>query len=173
MVRKIITDASMAASESFDSILHQVKHSCLNFQMQVTPFSAIISLRKSFIKDKSGLPFHVPMIQSHSEATTVLKVNSLETELANYRDKYEKVVEKYDNANKSLNIFEEKIKEQEITIKNLEIVNVNSKAVVDKLNKAFNEKLSKFEKDKKDLVREHNIEVKHWRKELGNMTKNI
>ena len=50
---------------------------------------------------------------------------------------------------------------------------MNSKAVVDKLNKAFNEKLSKFEKDKKDLVREHNIEVKHWRKELGNMTKNI
>ena len=48
---------------------------------------------------------------------------------------------------------------------------MNSKAVVDKLNKAFNEKLSKFEKDKKDLVREHNIEVKHWRKELGNMTK--
>ena len=37
--------------------------------------------------------------------------------------------------------------------------------------KALNEKLSKCEKDKIDILREHNLEVKYWKKELGNMTK--
>ena len=45
---------TMLASQNFNSILEQVQSSCLNFQIQVSPFSAIIHLKKSFIKDKSG-----------------------------------------------------------------------------------------------------------------------
>ena len=54
-----ISHPTMLAKQSFDHILEQVQNSCLNFQMQVSPFSAVVSIKKSFIKDKSG-KFHVP-----------------------------------------------------------------------------------------------------------------
>ena len=44
----------MLVNETFHHILEEVQNSSLNFQLQVSPFSAIISLKKSFIKDKSG-----------------------------------------------------------------------------------------------------------------------
>ena len=44
----------MVAKRSFDSILEQVQASNLNFQLQVSPFSATISLKKTLIKDKFG-----------------------------------------------------------------------------------------------------------------------
>ena len=40
-----------AASLTFDHILETIKNSNLNFHLQQSPFSAIISLKKSSIKD--------------------------------------------------------------------------------------------------------------------------
>jgi hypothetical protein len=47
-------DTAMFAKRSFDSILEQVQASNLNFQLQISPFSATISLKKTLIKDKLG-----------------------------------------------------------------------------------------------------------------------
>ena len=47
-------DTTMLAKNAFDEILELVKTSNLNFQMNVSPFSATISLKKSFIRDKFG-----------------------------------------------------------------------------------------------------------------------
>ena len=44
------------ASNTFDFILEQIKNSSLNFQIQLSPFSAYISLKKSLVKDRSGVP---------------------------------------------------------------------------------------------------------------------
>ena len=44
------------ASNTFDFILEQIKNSSLNFQLQLSPFSAYISLKKSLVKDKNGVP---------------------------------------------------------------------------------------------------------------------
>ena len=52
---------TMLAKQSFDHILEQVQNSCLNFQIQVSPFSAVVSIKKSLIKNKSG-KFHVPTV---------------------------------------------------------------------------------------------------------------
>ena len=46
--------STMLASQTFDNILEEIQNSCLNFQLQISPFSALISLKKSFIKDRSG-----------------------------------------------------------------------------------------------------------------------
>ena len=46
---------TMAASKAFDQILEYVKSSNLNFCMQLSPFSANISIKKTLIKDKSGV----------------------------------------------------------------------------------------------------------------------
>ena len=50
------TDVSpaMLASRSFDNILHQIQTSNLNFYLQLSPFGAHISLKKTLIRDKSG-----------------------------------------------------------------------------------------------------------------------
>ena len=38
----------------FNEILNQIQHSGLNFQLQLSPFGAVISLKKSLVKDKKG-----------------------------------------------------------------------------------------------------------------------
>ena len=49
-----VKNLSMLAVQTFDEILEKVKVSNLNFQVQMSPFSAIICLKKSFIRDRSG-----------------------------------------------------------------------------------------------------------------------
>ena len=46
----------MIASKTFEHIHEQIKSSNLNFHIQLSPFSAQISLKKSLVKDRSGFP---------------------------------------------------------------------------------------------------------------------
>ena len=47
-------DPTMVAAQNFNTILDQ--SSGLNYHLQISPFSALISLKKTLIKDKSGKP---------------------------------------------------------------------------------------------------------------------
>ena len=49
-----ITDLKMAVNETFSSIISEIQLSNLNFSVQITPFSAYITLKKSVIKDQNG-----------------------------------------------------------------------------------------------------------------------
>ena len=49
----------MVAAQTFDSIIQQTITSNLNFQLQMSPFSATISLKKTPIKDRSGTPIYL------------------------------------------------------------------------------------------------------------------
>ena len=51
---------AMVASRTFENILEQIQGSHLNFQIQISPFSALISIKKSLIKYKSGVPLLPP-----------------------------------------------------------------------------------------------------------------
>ena len=53
-------NSTMAASKAFDKILDCVKSSNLNFCLQLSPFSANISVRKTLIKDKAGFYLNPP-----------------------------------------------------------------------------------------------------------------
>ena len=63
----------MAASKAFDKILDCVKSSNLNFCLQLSPFSANISLKKTLVKDKAGFYLTHPensdlsLLQNHDE----------------------------------------------------------------------------------------------------------
>ena len=46
---------AMLASTTFYKILDLIKSSNLNFQLSLSPFSAQISLKKSLVKDRSGM----------------------------------------------------------------------------------------------------------------------
>ena len=72
---------AMAASAMFDSIINQVRSSNLNFQMQMTPFSATIVIKKTLIKDTSG--FHVipSTYKNHEEEMAEQKYKKVFTEI--------------------------------------------------------------------------------------------
>ena len=76
---------AMLASNTFDFILEQIKKSSLNFQIQLSPFSAYISLKKSLVTDKSGVP-QLPRLASgarcYSDRTDLPKV--FEGQVENY-----------------------------------------------------------------------------------------
>ena len=61
--------------------MDQVKSSNLKFQLQQSPFSAVISLKKSFVKDKSGQILTPPkskpdyLLHLESENQALTKVN--------------------------------------------------------------------------------------------------
>ena len=78
---------STAATETFDMLLDCVKKSNLNFCLQLSPFSANISLKKTFVKDKAGVYLGQPPFSTVPISDSLLlqnsdlakKVNDLET----------------------------------------------------------------------------------------------
>ena len=48
------SDVRMLANQKFKDIVAYIQDSNLNYSLKVSPFSAVISLKKSFIKDQSG-----------------------------------------------------------------------------------------------------------------------
>ena len=64
----------MVASRTFDSILQQIQSSNLNFQLQISPFAANISLMRSPVKDRTGTPILQPKLPSQSPSETVAEI---------------------------------------------------------------------------------------------------
>ena len=105
----------MVASKTFDSILHLVQTSNLNFQLQLSPFSASISLKRSPIKDKSGLPISTPLkvspplLNASADATIEFlnaKVLKLESALATLKSEHESVFHESEAAYLKIRLLE-------------------------------------------------------------------
>ena len=60
--------ATMFASKMFDYLLNSVKSSNLNFQIEQTPFSAIISIKKTLVKNQIGQSLNPPSLDSDTVA---------------------------------------------------------------------------------------------------------
>ena len=85
---------TMAASPAFEGIINQVVASNLNFHLEQSPFSAVIHLKKSVIRNKLGTlqippqPLSVQLLQVQSDnyrqAQKIIKlesvINSLKSE---------------------------------------------------------------------------------------------
>ena len=154
MDKRINSDESMAASKNFNIILHQIEKSCLNFHLHLTPFSALISLKKTFARDKEG-PLHSELESfSFQESEHLLKVQTLEAELSNLREKYEKAVNKYEAACESMGNLQKVIHDRDTAIKNLEAKNQTANALVLKLNTSLAAVTSKFEREKDSIINE-------------------
>ena len=75
----------MVANQTFNNILDQIQNFKLNFQLQISPFSANISLKKTLIKDKSGTPVLPTTSSGHSrdsleEIATLVREKKLQLE---------------------------------------------------------------------------------------------
>ena len=91
---------AMLASIAFENIINQIRTSNLNFQLQMSPFSACISLKRSLVKEKSGafrLPPPAPESlspSSESEIAALVKKNLLlENKLVEINENYARAVD--------------------------------------------------------------------------------
>ena len=105
----------MFANEAFDSILEHIKTSNLNFHLQMSPFSALISLKKSIVKDKSGAPLfpQVPSTASRLSQTSEATISALaakniqiEDELRSLRKEHIDCVEDCEGAYRKIKLLE-------------------------------------------------------------------
>jgi hypothetical protein len=100
----------MVASRTFENILEQIQGSDLNFQIQISPFSALISLKKSLIKDKSGVPLLPPSSQdpasSKEIAALATKNIMLEKKLNSLQREYENAVDDSEAAHRTIKSLE-------------------------------------------------------------------
>ena len=81
------SDMNMFASKTFDNILNSIKDSNLNFHLQLSPFSAIISLKKSLVCDKLGTPL-LPSHQIYDNKDLIARNQQLEAEMMKLETKY-------------------------------------------------------------------------------------
>ena len=109
---------SASASETFDNILECVKTSNLNFCLQLSPFSANISLKKTFIRDKAGIYLSPPVSDSSLQQNKELvkKVNELETIIDILNLRLEKSQTECEQLENKLKIKKEKTESEQINI---------------------------------------------------------
>ena len=70
----------MDANETCNTILNHLKKSNLNWNLVESPFSVTINLKKSFIKDKAGVPLTSRLSCQHGQNTRELKLLQSENE---------------------------------------------------------------------------------------------
>ena len=122
----INSDITMLAANTFNIILYQVQDSNLNYHLQISPFSAVISLKKSFVKDKAGCLILPPHMVSSLANSTDRKPNvsvienefKFQQEFEILQQKHEELQSKLIAANDRIEHLLEKNKEQENLLMN-------------------------------------------------------
>jgi len=157
MDEKIDSDLTMVTNKSFNDVLQCVQNSCLNYQIQMSPFSAIISLKKSLLKDKSGSPI-MPKLQTSDELN-----RSLEIELVLMKRNYEDLLLKHAKAVETIKVLEDAINVRDMTAG--EILCVPPKLDEDLVKGV--EEIKKCEEETKSL-KEFYFDGETFRNNLGN-----
>ena len=158
-------DSTMAAAIAFNNIVNLVQSSNLNFKLQLSPFSANISLKKTLVKDKSGfpsLPPHVDILGSAAEvADLASKKLKLENELVLKEKKIQellKIVENLENENQTLKNI------NDIKTREIEVADEVKREEVSKLNKQLNDVKHAFKKEKHELLQDFKTEQEEKKK---------
>ena len=150
----------MHASRAFDHLLQQVQTSSLNYQIQIAPFSAIISLKKILIKDKAGVPqlssfSYLASSFYHDSTEKLFAMNAkLEEEVSHLQEKYKDALKECDIAQQAA-----KALDRELKLKNetkpvvIETVSDETKAELEELRKHLNTLQSRIE-ERDDIIKD-------------------
>ena len=128
-----IAEATMSTNQAFENLLDSVKCSNLNFHIQQTPFTAIISVKKSLIRDKFG-NFLAPTSQAPKIRS------SLEAENHALQDK---IIQLEKNSNSLQNDLVEAVGDSENGHKTIRILESGMKNLSDKLEEALQQNSNK------------------------------
>ena len=83
---------TMVAKRTFENILNHIQSSNLNFQLQISPFRANISLKKSLVRDKTGAPLSVSHTCTY-KAGDIAAVSAVNLKLENLHSKRHIILE--------------------------------------------------------------------------------
>ena len=148
-------DVTMFEDKTFNYILDTIQKCHLNFQLQVSPYSAVISLKKSVLRDKFGNPVW-PTAPYHQQASlktieSLLKKNEkLENNLQQMETVYNELVEKYNSACYSLSALDSLHKDNALLIEDTRVKNEMLKNLSD-INKVLEKDISHQDSTIKNL----------------------
>ena len=144
-------DFSMLGKKAFDDILEKICSSNLNFQVQMSPYSAVISLKKSLIKDRLGniiLPSYVSnsLTKNDTDYEALISENSdLKNQIANLTALNGKLAEEVAVANKKMKNISKELEDEKSASAGMSEQLISTKGQVTKL-RANGDKVRK-EKD--------------------------
>ena len=171
------SELKMVAHKLFDQTLQEIKNSGLNFQLQLSPFSAVISLKKSLVRDTAGLPI-LPYTHSRRQFLDdkavndlIYKNSKLEKDIADLQEKCKTLLVDHREAYEKIEILENDLKTRDIEVDELQTRTRMAQDSAVKVNKALHHCRSSFAEEKGLLLSEHKLEVKKWKKELGEATR--
>ena len=162
----------MVANKNFDSILCSVRSSCLNYSIQVSPFSATISLKKTIVKDKTGAYRIPPPIYEHENSDLQNINDALENELSSLKSKYGELLSVYVSTKDNLTLLQESIKDRDNLIRNLIATKKTDEMLVEGLQVELSQKEATIKKDISCTFEEHANEVISWKQDLDNAMNN-
>ena len=97
-----ISDTTMSAYQTFETVLNTIKASNLNFHLQQTPFSAVVYIKNSLIKDKLGNQLVPPSLEDNTKLS--IKLLELENMVSSMKNKLEDSFLDSENAHKTMKI---------------------------------------------------------------------
>ena len=147
----------MAASNLFDKLVNDVRNSGLNFRLELTPFGAKISLKKSFIRNKDGNVL-IPAPNQSPEVT----IEALCHKNSILENKIETIQYGMNDTLQDLSAAQETIK----VLQNKLDQHICSDMVQDVEPKFVVGKTGIFEKDKEELENEHHQDIRDHVNEL-------
>ena len=132
------TDFSSLASKNFEYVLKSVKESNLNFQIQLSPYSAFISLKKSFAKDKDGQPVVGASVCNTEAKTTLIEKNRLlQDELQSWKDSFSELSRKFESLEKESALSRNKKEGQHACPKDKTIEELRNVIEIKEMEKCF------------------------------------
>ena len=161
-----VTDYTMAASKTFEALLSKIQSSNLHFKIEQYPFSAVISIKKSLIRDQAGNLLEPPpldsilLIQAKTENQNLnMKIANLENFVNSIQNQYACAVDECANATKKIAMLEKELETSEtgeaITAEISELRAGNSELV--KTNKCLVKELADLKVDLAQVNIEKNI----------------
>ena len=185
-----VTECSMAVDSTFNSIVNEIQLSKLNFVIQLTPFSANITLKRSTQLDKDGVPcqpspplFMLLQQAYHEQFLAKQEIAVLKDNLQEWKNKCEKL--KNDNtvlSQKLLSSNETLSAVHEANQKLSKKVDVNEKDITKHLItkedlvqelKIHKNKVSQHESDTDSMTKAFNKTLKSKEKEIHNLSKTL
>lgn len=126
----------MAATEIFQHILHEIQSSNLNYQMEISHFSATINLKNSLLVDKNGnplniLPKNVSQAKIENEKLRQ-KIYQQEFLMESLKRDHENVVNHSEEVCKANDHLQNKVEALDAKLANAELENVELKSQVEK-----------------------------------------
>ena len=171
-----VTELEMSINNTFGSILNEIQLSNLNFSLQVTPFTAYITLKKSVQKDVNGVPAtpSPPLLYLLQQAQQVIL--QLQDENSKLKTSVAALEEKTKSAINEKDVLVDTVKEVNEEAAGLAAINNNLR---DKINEAEKES-SKIKSEKivleskiKEARKKYDVELNDLQNQVKNLTKTI